>query len=48
MSVPLFWDADGLPIGSQCIARMDDEATLFRVAAQLETARPWFERRPPA
>jgi Asp-tRNA(Asn)/Glu-tRNA(Gln) amidotransferase A subunit family amidase len=47
MSVPLFWDADGLPIGSQWIARMDDEATLFRVAAQLEAARPWFERRPP-
>ncbi len=47
MSVPLFWDADGLPIGSHFIGRMDDEATLFRLAAQLEQARPWFERRPP-
>jgi Asp-tRNA(Asn)/Glu-tRNA(Gln) amidotransferase A subunit family amidase len=47
MSVPLFWDADGLPIGSQFIGHMDDEATLFRLAAQLEAARPWFERRPP-
>jgi amidase/6-aminohexanoate-cyclic-dimer hydrolase len=47
MSVPLFWDADGLPIGSHFIARMNDEATLFRLAAQLEAARPWFERRPP-
>jgi len=47
MSVPLYWDDDGLPIGSQFVGRMDDEATLFRLAAQLETARPWFERRPP-
>ena len=48
MSVPLFWDAEGLPIGAPFIGRMDDEATLFRLAAQLEGARPWFERKPPA
>ncbi len=47
MSVPLYWDADGLPIGSHFIGRMNDEATLLRLAAQLEAARPWFERRPP-
>jgi amidase len=47
MSVPLAWDADGLPLGSHFIGRMNDEATLFRLAAQLEQARPWFERRPP-
>jgi Asp-tRNA(Asn)/Glu-tRNA(Gln) amidotransferase A subunit family amidase len=47
MSVPLYWDADGLPIGAHFMGRMDDEATLFRLAAQLEQARPWFDRRPP-
>jgi amidase len=46
MSVPLFWNAAGLPIGSQLTARFGDEATLFRIAAQLETARPWRDRRP--
>ena len=47
MSVPLFWNADGLPIGSHFIGRFGDEGTLFRLAAQLETARPWMEHRPP-
>ena len=47
MSVPLSWNADGLPIGTQIVGRFGDEATLFRVAGQLERARPWFERRPP-
>jgi len=47
MSVPLYWNAAGLPIGIQLTARFGDEATLFRVAGQLETARPWRDRRPP-
>jgi amidase len=47
MSVPLMWNADGLPIGTQVVARFGDEATLFRVAGQLERARPWAGRVPP-
>jgi amidase len=46
MSVPLHWNADGLPIGLQFAARSGDEATLFRLGAQLEDARPWVDRRP--
>jgi amidase len=47
MSLPLYWTASGLPIGSMLTGRFGDEATLFRVAAQLEAARPWSARRPP-
>jgi amidase len=47
MSVPLFWNDDDLPIGAMFTGRFGDEATLFRLAAQLEQARPWRDRRPP-
>ena len=47
MSVPLHWNVDGLPIGSLVFGRFGDEATLFRLAAQLEAARPWAGRIPP-
>ncbi|NTX03781.1 amidase [Myxococcus sp. CA040A] len=47
MSVPLHWNAQELPIGVQFVSRFADEATLFRLAGQLEEARPWSVRRPP-
>ena len=47
MSVPLYWNDNGLPIGVHFLGRFGDEATLFRLAAQLESAHPWSHRRPP-
>jgi amidase len=46
MSVPLHWTADELPIGMHFLGRFGDEATLFRLAGQLEQSRPWTQRRP--
>jgi amidase len=45
--LPVGVSAQGLPIAVQCVARYGDEATLFRLAAQLEAARPWIGRTPP-
>jgi amidase len=47
MSVPLYWNEDNIPIGVQFAGRFGDEATLFRLAAQLEQARPWADKIPP-
>jgi len=46
MSLPLHW-SDGLPIGVQFVGRPFAEATLVRLAAQLENERPWMGYRPP-
>lgn len=47
ISLPLFQGEDGLPLGVQLVARPAEEARLLSLAAQIETARPWHDRRPP-
>jgi amidase len=47
ISLPLAWSDDGLPLGMMFSANYGDEATLIRLAAQLEEAKPWFDKRPP-
>ena len=47
LSLPLAWSASGLPIGMMFTAKYADEATLLRLAAQLETEQPWKDKRPP-
>ena len=46
MSVPLYWNEAGLPVGMQFVGRFGDEATLFRLAGQIERAKPWKDRIP--
>jgi amidase len=46
VSLPTYWTDDGIPIGVQLMGRPADEATLFRISAQVEAARPWVDRRP--
>lgn len=47
VSMPFGFDDDGLPVAAQLVGRPADEATLIRVSAQVETARPWAHHRPP-
>jgi amidase len=47
VSLPLRWTSDGLPVGVQLMARFGREDVLVRVAAALEQAAPWADRRPP-
>jgi len=47
MNVPLYWNQEGLPIGSMFTAPFGQEGQLLRLAAQLEAARPWAHLRPP-
>jgi amidase len=46
ISLPLWESADGLPVGMMFTAKFADEATLFRLAGQLEKEAPWKARRP--
>ena len=47
MSVPTHWTADGLPLGTQFVGRPGSEYLLLQLAAEIETAQPWFDRVPP-
>ncbi|MBC7140806.1 MAG: amidase [Rhodobacteraceae bacterium] len=47
-SLPLYWTAEGLPIGIHLAARFGADEKLIALSAELETARPWAGRRPPA
>ncbi len=47
ISVPLWWSAQGLPVGIQFAAKTNEDGLLLRLARQLELAQPWLQRRPP-
>ena len=47
VSIPLWWNDDGLPIGVQLIGAPAADACVLAVARQLEDAQPWASRRPP-
>ncbi len=46
-SLPLYWTADGLPVGVHLGAAFGEDEMLISVCRELELARPWFDRRPP-
>ena len=46
VSLPLYWNSGGLPVGVMLAGRLGDEATLISLSAQVEAARPWRHRHP--
>jgi amidase len=44
INLPLHWNKEGLPVGTQFVGRYGDEKTLLQLAGQLEKAQPWFQR----
>ena len=46
MSIPMHWSKENLPVGTMFTGKLNDEGTLFRLAAQLEKAKPWFDNVP--
>jgi amidase len=47
ISLPLAWSKSGLPIGVQFVGRFGEEHLLLQLAAQIERAEPWSNKRPP-
>ena len=47
ISLPLHWTEDGLPVGLHFTTRLGGEGPLLALAAQLERAAPWAQRKPP-
>ena len=48
VSLPLWWNANDLPIGVQFLSKMGADGLLYQLAGQLERAQPWADRRPPS
>jgi amidase len=44
INLPLYWNAEGLPVGTQFVGRFGDEETLLKLAGQIEQAAPWKDR----
>jgi len=47
ITIPVYWNKNGVPIGIQFMGQIGDEATLIRLSAQIERERPWINRKPP-
>jgi amidase/6-aminohexanoate-cyclic-dimer hydrolase len=47
VSLPLWWNDAGLPVGTHLMGRAGDDHVLLQLSAQFEEADPWFHRRPP-